>query len=271
LKLRKCTYVFAITNGLNVVLHNSEGEKKKTGPRKKATKNKMSRSDFMSHQSLLESKSSIVVGSASMNPAISANATMGTSTGMKPSQSVPVLDSQAAAQLIEDSAELARAEQKLRMEKLAKRNRVLGSHQPREGDRNLLLTKSADWGANVRKNPEEFNPAPIAGKQNPKQKELQTKLMGGERVKNPRDRPFMTSSPTARRKKLPPPPLGITTGHGVGVSGHDGLLPSIQSNGDISIMSLSSSSKKKGFTSIKDMTRGGKVERKMADDLDPMR
>jgi hypothetical protein len=134
---------------------------------------------------------------------------------------------------------------------------------PRPGDSNVLLTKSADWGANVRQSDADFNPAPVAGKQNVKQQELQTKLMGGPQVRNPRDRPFVSSSPTAHRKKLPAPPLGLTTGHGVAVSGHgDGLLPSIRGAGD---SYLGSSQKSKGFKSLKQSTRGGKVVRNLSE------
>jgi len=240
-----------------------EGEKKKTGPRRKPAKQKMSRSDFLSHQSLLESKSaqsSLLVGKATsslsstslaMDTANLGAATLMTSmsmpvasianaTGRRPSQS----DS------VENSAE-----------QRAQAVRVARANQVRPGDASLLLTKSADWGANVKQNPDDFSPAPVAGKQNAKQKELQTKLMGGEKVKNPRDRPFVSSSPTARRKKLPAPPLGMTTGHGVGVSGHeDGfLLPSIR-GADDSYLSFSLK-KPKGFTSLKQATRGGKVVR----------
>lgn len=243
----------------------SEGGKKKSGPRKKATKDKMSRSDFLSKKTLHESKSSMGIGSQSANPLAAAmsldpNATTLGGGGLMTSMSVPILDNQAQAAAIDNSAEIARAEAKAKAARIAKRNQVLGAHQPGAKDRNLLITKSADWGANMRQKQDDFTPAPVAGKQNPKQIELQTKLMGGESVKNPRERPFMMNSPTARRQRLPAPPPGMTTGHGVATSGYgDSLLPSIR-GADDSLMSLSLS-KPASFKSVKQNLRGGKVVR----------
>lgn len=77
-------------------------------------------------------------------------------------------------------------------------------------DANMEMVQSETWGVNP-VNAREYLPGPPPRKPNMKQRSLTAKLTGGEKVKNPRDRPFITSSP---RKKLPAPPLGKTTGHG---------------------------------------------------------
>ena len=87
-----------------------------------------------------------------------------------------------------------------------------------EDDPNLQLVNSPDWGANTAVNPD-FEPgqAPPTPKPTPKQSELLSKMMGGEAVRNPRDRPYVIRD-TSPRKHMPPPPLGQSTGHGLSPS-----------------------------------------------------
>merc|ERR1712086_881742 len=83
-------------------------------------------------------------------------------------------------------------------------------------DANMEMVQADNWGVNP-VNTREYIPPSMPKKPNTKQRQLTAKMTGGERVKNPRDRPFITASP---RKKLPAPPLGKTTGHGHPTSGH---------------------------------------------------
>ena len=82
-------------------------------------------------------------------------------------------------------------------------------------DPNLQLVNSPDWGQNISRNPA-FEPgqSPSTPKPTPKQNELLSKMMGGEAVRNPRDRPYVIRDPSPS-KHMPAPPLGQSTGHGL--------------------------------------------------------
>ena len=58
--------------------------------------------------------------------------------------------------------------------------------RPPRVDKNVLLTQSDDWGQN--KLGKEFDPPVLPHRPNSRQRVLTQKLMGGEKVKNPRDR-----------------------------------------------------------------------------------
>ena len=84
-----------------------------------------------------------------------------------------------------------------------------------EDDANLKMVNSPDWGANINSRPD-FTPGatPTTPKPTPKQSEVSAKMMGGEAVRNVRDRPYVIRD-VSPNKHLPAPPLGHSTGHGL--------------------------------------------------------
>jgi hypothetical protein len=120
-------------------------------------------------------------------------------------------------------------------------------------DINLQLTGDPNWGSNVRVAGEDFQPSPIPAKPDDQKKQLTALMLGGEEVRNVRDRPHIVLSPTANRKKLPAPPLGHSTGHGHSA---ETFLPNI--TGGVSQMMVS---KSVPFLTVKEKGRGGKMER----------
>ena len=122
-------------------------------------------------------------------------------------------------------------------------------------DPNLALTKDPNWGSNVRTSGDDFVPSPVPAKPDDKKKQLTALLLGGEEVRNVRDRPFTTLSPTANRKKLPAPPLGLSTGHGHSARG-EAFLPGISVAGE----SQQLVSKSVPFLTVREKQRGGKME-----------
>jgi hypothetical protein len=66
-------------------------------------------------------------------------------------------------------------------------------HPPRL-DKNVILTQSEDWGHN--RPGQQFEPPVLPQRPNSRQRVLTSKLMGGEKVRNPRDRDPPSSRPS---------------------------------------------------------------------------
>jgi hypothetical protein len=122
-------------------------------------------------------------------------------------------------------------------------------------DVNLQLTGDPNWGSNVRTSGEDFQPSPIPVKQDAQKTQLTALMLGGEEVRNVRDRPHIVLSPTANRKKLPAPPLGHSTGHGHST---ETFLPSLTGGGGAAQMMVS---KSLPFLTVKEKGRGGTMEK----------